>query len=59
MAQTEFEKLYQEKLTTPEEAIKVIEPGEAIVYPLGAGEPSALHEALEKHENLDGNRLPE
>lgn len=34
MAQTEFEKLYQEKLTTPEEAIKVIEPGEAIVYTL-------------------------
>lgn len=57
MAQTEFQKLYQEKLTTPEEAIKVIAPGEAIVYPLGAGEPSALHEALEKHENLDGNRL--
>src|SRR5699024_4224698 len=52
-----YEELYQQKLTTPEEAIKLVEPGDGIVYPLGAGEPSAIHKALANYENLDGNRL--
>ena len=52
-----YEELYKQKLTTPEEAIQLVEPGDGIVYPLGAGEPSAIHKALANYENLDGNRL--
>ncbi|GBG93891.1 4-hydroxybutyrate coenzyme A transferase [Ligilactobacillus salitolerans] len=53
----EFENLYQQKLTTAQEAVKQIAPGDGIIYPLGAGEPSALHEALESYSGLEGNRL--
>lgn len=52
-----FEDLYQQKLTNAQEAVKHVEPGDGIVYPLGAGEPSALHKALGEYERLDGNRL--
>lgn len=54
---TEFEELYKQKLTTADEAIKQIEPGDGIIYPLGAGEPSVLHKALGNYDNLEGNRL--
>src|SRR5699024_11588319 len=52
-----YEELYKQKLTTPEEAIQLVEPGDGIVYLLRAGEPSAIHKALANYENLDGNRL--
>ncbi|MBG9983137.1 acetyl-CoA hydrolase/transferase family protein [Aerococcaceae bacterium DSM 111020] len=53
-----YKKLYQEKLVeTAEEAIEIIEPGEGLVYPLGAGEPPTLHKALSNYEGLDNNRL--
>lgn len=54
---TTFQELYDQKLTTPEEAIKHIEPGDGIIYPLGAGEPGAIHKVLSDYENLNGNRL--
>lgn len=54
---TEFEELYKQKLTTADEAVKEIEPGDGIIYPLGAGEPSAIHQALGNYDNLEGNRL--
>ncbi|MBG9980526.1 acetyl-CoA hydrolase/transferase family protein [Facklamia sp. DSM 111018] len=57
MEHAQFEKLYQNKLTTAEEAVKLIEPGDGIIYPLGAGEPAAMHKALSEYEGLDGNRL--
>lgn len=52
-----YQELYQQKLTSPEEAIQLIEAGEGLIYPLGAGEPPALHQALSEYEKLDGNRL--
>lgn len=52
-----FKNLYKQKLTTADEAIQHIEAGDGIVYPLGAGEPSALHKALGQYDKLDGNRL--
>lgn len=52
-----FKELFDQKLTTPEAAIKHVQPGDGIIYPLGAGEPSAIHKALANYENLDGNRL--
>lgn len=54
---TTFEELYDQKLTTPEEAIKHIEPGDGIIYPLGAGEPGAIHKVLGDYDKLNGNRL--
>ncbi len=53
-----FKELYQQKLVqTAEEAISIIEPGEGLVYPLGAGEPSTLHKALMNYDKFDNNRL--
>lgn len=51
------QELYQQKLTTPEAAVNLVEPGDGIVYPLGAGEPAALHKALGQYGHLEGNRL--
>lgn len=49
--------LYQEKRRTPEEAVRLIDPGDDIIVPLSAGEPPALLDALPTHTGLLGNRL--
>ncbi|CUI08191.1 acetyl-CoA hydrolase/transferase family protein [Massilia antarctica] len=38
--------LYQQKLTTPEEALRLVRDGDMIVVPTGVGEPPALLTAL-------------
>jgi len=43
---------YQRKLTTPEEAVKIIKPGSICACALGAGEPAALLEAMVNREEL-------
>ncbi|HEU4963942.1 MAG TPA: acetyl-CoA hydrolase/transferase C-terminal domain-containing protein [Bacilli bacterium] len=48
---------YRDKRRTPEEAVRVIEPGDDIIVPLSAGEPPALLDALPTHTGLRGNRL--
>lgn len=54
---TDFKQLYAEKLMSAEEAVKFIEPGDAIIYPIAPGEPNALHKALNEYEGLDNNKL--
>lgn len=54
---TDYKKLYQEKLTTPEKAVQLVEPGEEIVFPINPGEPPALLEAIPSNERLEGNYL--
>ena len=44
----EFEKMYQEKLTTPEEAVKVIKSGDWVDYGWCVAHPVALDKALAK-----------
>lgn len=48
---------YKSKLRTPEDAVRLIEPGDDILVPLSAGEPPALLDALPAHTGLQGNRL--
>jgi acyl-CoA hydrolase len=52
-----FQGLYREKLCTAEEAVRIVEPGEAVVFPITPGEPAALKEALVTNERLHGNSL--
>ena len=54
---TNFKETYADKLTTASEAVKHINAGEHIIYPITPAEPPMLHEALGKHESLDGNYL--
>ncbi|MDA8440849.1 MAG: 4-hydroxybutyrate CoA-transferase [Peptococcaceae bacterium] len=49
---------YQKKLVNPGEAVKLIESGQTIVLPLGAGEPSVLLAALvRRKDELEGVTL--
>ncbi len=41
-----FKEMYRQKLTTPDQAVKVVESGTMVVLPLGNGEPPALMGAL-------------
>jgi acyl-CoA hydrolase len=52
-----YQEIYQSKLCTAEEAVRFVEPGDAIVFPITPGEPPALKEALLSHERLQGNSL--
>ncbi|AQS53778.1 Propionyl-CoA:succinate CoA transferase [Jeotgalibaca dankookensis] len=54
---TDYKKLYQEKLTTPERAVQLVEAGEEIVFPINPGEPPALLAAIPTNEKLAGNYL--
>lgn len=54
---TDYKKLYQEKLTTPERAVQLVEAGEEIVFPINPGEPPALLAAIPSNEKLAGNYL--
>lgn len=49
--------LYQSKITTAEEAVRIVEPGEVIVFPINPGEPPALLAALPSNKKLHGNSL--
>ncbi|MCC5895306.1 MAG: acetyl-CoA hydrolase/transferase family protein [Alkalibacterium sp.] len=49
--------MYTEKLTTPEEAVQLVNPGEEIIFPINPGEPPMLLEAIPKNEKLEGNFL--
>ncbi len=44
-----YNELYQEKLCTPEEAIKLVQDGDFLIVPTGVGEPPALLTALSEH----------
>lgn len=48
---------YNDKKMSPEEAIKFLTPGDAVVYPIAPGEPALLHEALCNYEGLENNKL--
>lgn len=48
---------YQRKLTTPEDAVKIIKPGYTCASAMGAGEPSALLEAMAVREDLTDVRI--
>ena len=49
--------MYQTKLSTAEEAVRFVQPGEAIVFPINPGEPPALLEALPSNDKLHGNTI--
>lgn len=50
-----YQKMYTEKLVSAEEAVKVIESGDDIWFPVGGGEPQLLPKALvERREELTG-----
>ncbi|TGE38982.1 acetyl-CoA hydrolase/transferase family protein [Desulfosporosinus fructosivorans] len=44
-----YQELYQEKLCTPVEAIKLVQDGDFLIVPTGVGEPPALLTALSEH----------
>ena len=52
-----YEKMYEKKKTTAQEAVQLIEPGEGIIFPIMPGEPPALLEALPINGSLKGNTL--
>ncbi|MFL3711550.1 acetyl-CoA hydrolase/transferase family protein [Vagococcus salmoninarum] len=52
-----FRELYASKLTTPIEAVKQVEAGDGIVFPIMPGEPPALLEAISSLDYLEGNTL--
>ena len=52
-----FQRMYQEKVCTAEEAVQFVDPGEAIILPISPGEPPALLEALPSNHRLHGNTL--
>lgn len=54
---TDLMQIYNQKKVTPEEAVKNIKPGDAIVYPIAPGEPVLLHKALGDYEGLSNNTL--
>lgn len=49
--------MYQDKLTTGEEAVKIIQPGDGIIFPIMPGEPPALLDGIRLLETLNNNRL--
>ncbi len=46
-----FEKEYQQKLRTPEEAVKIVKDGDWVDYSVSLGFPTLLDEALSKRKN--------
>lgn len=48
---------YNSKKVSPEEAVKFLSPGDAVIYPIAPGEPQLIHEALCQYEGLDDNKL--
>lgn len=52
-----YEKMYEKKKTTAQEAVKLVEPGEGIIFPIMPGEPPSLLKALPSNGSLSGNTL--
>lgn len=52
-----YDNLYNEKIKSAKDAVSVIEPGDAIVFPIMPGEPPALLDAIREMDTLDGNSL--
>jgi len=52
-----FQRMYQSKICTAEEAVRFVEPGEAVIFPINPGEPPALLEALPSNQKLHDNTL--
>ena len=52
-----YEKMYEKKKTTAQEAVQLVEPGDGIIFPIMPGEPPALLEALPSNGSLKGNTL--
>jgi acyl-CoA hydrolase len=52
-----FQEMYKAKICTVEEAVRFVEPGEGIIFPINPGEPPALLEALSTNKRLHGNTL--
>lgn len=52
-----YQEIYRAKCCTAEEAVQLIEPGEAIILPINPGEPPALLEALPSNYRLHDNKL--
>ncbi|WP_338472988.1 acetyl-CoA hydrolase/transferase C-terminal domain-containing protein [Niallia sp. XMNu-256] len=52
-----FQRMYQAKVCTAEEAVQFVEADEAIILPIAPGEPPALLEALPSNDRLLGNTL--
>ena len=53
----DIERLYQEKLTTAEEAVRLVKPGQGIIFPIMPGEPKALLDGIRELTTLEDNRL--
>ena len=52
-----YDREYNDLLRTAEEAVGLIEPGDAIIAGMAAGEPQALMEAMGRHSGFSNNRL--
>ena len=52
-----YQEIYRAKCCTAEEAVRLVEPGDAIILPINPGEPPALLEALPSNPRLYGNSL--
>src|SRR5699024_8165202 len=52
-----YQRQYEKKRMTPEEAVALIKPGDDIITPILVAEPPALMKALENHRHLNENRL--
>lgn len=55
--QSIFQRFYQEKLMTAEEAIELVDAGDAIVLAAAGNEPKALTQALNTAKHFEDNRL--
>lgn len=51
-----YQEAYKAKRFTADEAVRLVEPGDGIIFPI-TGEPPALLEALPYNGRLSGNRL--
>lgn len=52
-----IQEMYQAKLTTANEAVKVIQPGDGIIFPIMPGEPESLLDGIRVLDTLEDNRL--
>ena len=52
-----IQEMYQAKLTTANEAVKVIQSGDGIIFPIMPGEPESLLDGIRVLDTLEDNRL--
>ncbi len=53
----DYKAMYQEKLVSSNEAVKTIQPGDAIIFPIMPGEPKGLLDGIRELDTLEDNRL--